>query len=184
MQDARSAEIRSGTPTRADPWETVSLTTGKNASVVLVNAFRPLHLVIVRMDEGLFTDRFPIEMRARDPWEREVRELLRSMDRDVEAVIVEGPNDATALRTGGVTVPIHHCAMSTGIIEFATGISVEPLAILTDFDQAGRALNGQLRELIPPSQVESRWRRDLGLLLTQRGHYDIESLNNVFDRRF
>lgn len=135
------------------------------------------------MDENPPTDRLPPSVRATDPWEREVRSLLRDMDRDVEAVIVEGPNDCSALRAGGVTVPIYECATSAGIVDFAAGITASPVVILTDFDHEGRALNGQLRDLLRPAQVASRWRRDLGLLLTQRGHYDIESLNNVFDRR-
>lgn len=120
---------------------------------------------------------------ANDPWERELWEVLRRMDRAVEAVIVEGPNDRQALRTGGVTVSIHECSSGSGVDGCCRSITDGPVAILTDYDDHGRRLNGELRDRLPDAVVEPRWRRDLGLLLTQRGRYDVESLNNVFDRR-
>lgn len=116
-----------------------------------------------------------------DPWERELRELLERMDRSVEAVIVEGTNDRKALQNGGVASRIHTCSQTSGLDAFATCLSARSIAILTDYDDPGRRLNAKLREYIPDRHVEPRWRRDLGLLLTKRGRYDIESLNNVFE---
>lgn len=117
---------------------------------------------------------------AGDPWERQIRELLDRMDREVDAVVVEGPNDKAALREGGVTVPVFECSSSSGLDTFARRLPGQTIVILTDYDTHGRRLNGQLRDLLSDARIESRWRRDLGLLLTKRGRYDIESLNNVF----
>ena len=120
---------------------------------------------------------------AGDPWERKLRELLVRMDRSVEVVIVEGPNDRSALRSGGVTVDIHECSTGRGVAGCARTITGGPVAILTDYDDHGRRLNGELRDLLPDAAVAPHWRQELGLLLTSRGRYDIESLNNVFTRR-
>ena len=117
-----------------------------------------------------------------DPWERELRELLSRMDRSVNTIVVEGPNDRRGLRAGGVTTTIAECSTGSGIDTLSRKLTDEPIAILTDYDDHGRRLNGQLRDRLPDAAVEPQWRRDLGLLLTQRGRYDIEALRNIFDR--
>lgn len=114
------------------------------------------------------------------PWHRDLRELLQRMDRQVDAVVVEGPNDEAALRRVGVETPIHTCSQTNGLAGFASSLPGEQIAILTDYDDPGQRLNAKLRAYIPDARVDPRWRRELGLLLTQRGRYDIESLNNVF----
>ena len=119
-----------------------------------------------------------------DPWTQEVRELLGAMDQGVEIVIVEGQRDRSALRKGGVTCTIRTCAQSGGLVAFSESIDTYPVAILTDYDPAGKQLNARLRDLLPDATVDPRWRRDLGALLTQQGHYDIESLNKVFDTTY
>lgn len=129
-------------------------------------------------------DQAPPSWALGDQWRRDLHELLQRMDRDVEAIIVEGPNDRQALRDTGVTTSIHMCSRSNGLVGFATSVDADSIAILTDYDDHGRGLNGKLRELLPDAHVASRWRRELGLHLTQRGHYDIESINNVFGSRF
>ncbi len=131
------------------------------------------------MDYGDLDERMP-ETLAADPWERELRHLLDRMDERVGTVIVEGPRDQDGLRAAGVTAPIRACGNCEGLMSFVETIEGSPIAILTDFDDHGRHLNGRFRDLLPDHRVEPRWRRDLGLLLTQRGRYDIESLNNVF----
>lgn len=121
----------------------------------------------------------PETVRA-DPWERELGRLLEEMDRQVGAIIVEGRRDRDALRAAGVSSPIRSCGQCGGLVNFMETVDGDPIAILTDYDEHGRRLNGRFRDLLPGHRVDSRWRRDLGLLLTQRGRYDIESLNNVF----
>jgi 5S rRNA maturation endonuclease (ribonuclease M5) len=111
----------------------------------------------------------------------DVQQLVQKMNRDVDAVIVEGPNDREALKSAGVTRPIHTCSDTNGIVGFARSMAAEgTVAILTDFDEAGKRLNGRLRELLPGRKVRSIWRQKLGKLLTEHGRRDIESLNNVF----
>lgn len=115
--------------------------------------------------------------------ETEVRALVEKMERDVDAVIVEGRRDKDALRAAGFTNTIHTCSDANGLVNFARAIPLdETVTILTDFDQEGKRLNGRLRDLIPGSQVRPIWRKKIGKLLTEHGRRDIESLNNVFDR--
>lgn len=134
------------------------------------------------MERGPIEERMPPTVRDADAWERELRELLAAMDRAVGAVIVEGPNDEAALRAAGITAPIYQCSTATGLYAMSAAITESPIVILTDYDDAGRSLNGRLRKLLPEADVAPNWRRDFGLLLTQKGRYDVESLNNVFDR--
>ncbi|MFB6076702.1 MAG: hypothetical protein ABEK12_01060, partial [Candidatus Nanohaloarchaea archaeon] len=57
----------------------------------------------------------------------------------------------------------------------------EYVAILTDFDQEGRELNGRLQELIPERRNRKIWRKKLGKVLTGKGRRDIEAINNIVD---
>lgn len=132
------------------------------------------------MSPGPTSDELP-DFLAGDPWERELRQLLEEMDRDVEAVVVEGPRDRTALRTAGVDSAVYECSPGPDLVTFARSLQGDPITILTDYDQAGKRLNGRLRDLLPESRIETRWRQEIGLLLTQRGRYDIEALSNVFE---
>lgn len=110
-----------------------------------------------------------------------VQELVADMDQDVDAVIVEGPRDREALERAGFTQRIYTCSETNGLIGFARSVSDEgSIAILTDFDEEGKKLNGRLRELIPGSHIQSIWRKKLGRVMTEHGRRDIESLNNVF----
>ena len=127
-------------------------------------------------------DRLPPSI-ATDPWERALREVLDGMDREVAQIVVEGPNDRQALRKAGLDSPIEECSQTAGLTGFADQLTGDPIAILTDFDDAGRRLNGRLRDVLPDARVATHWRREVGLVLTQHGHYEIESLNNVFKRR-
>lgn len=120
---------------------------------------------------------------ARDPWVRELHDLVSGLNETVDGVIVEGPNDVEALRRIGVDVPIHTCAQTDGLVAFASSLRGKDLAILTDYDQAGKELNGRLRDLLGDGQVDPTWRRAFGLVLTQEGHYEIESLNRAVPER-
>ena len=131
------------------------------------------------MDPGPIDD-LPIEPYYPDPWVQSVHTLIREMDQSVEIVIVEGKRDQAGLEAAGYTGSIIQCSNTAGIVPFAHQLDEEPIAILTDYDPAGRELNGKLRELIPARKVDAYWRRELGLLLTQRGRYEIEALNNIF----
>lgn len=111
----------------------------------------------------------------------DVERLVHAMNRDVDAVVVEGRNDRTALERAGVTQPIYTCSDANGLVAFARTVAQEDsVAILTDFDAEGKRLNGRLRDLLPGRCVQPIWRQKLGKLLTRHGRRDIESLNNVF----
>lgn len=106
------------------------------------------------------------------------------MSVEVDAAIVEGPNDERGLRRAGFEKPIYTCSTSSGLVSFASSVSEQEVVILTDFDPAGRRLNARLRELIPESRVRVDWRRRFGRQLTARGRRDVESLNNLFARKW
>lgn len=116
-----------------------------------------------------------------DPWEQALHELLMEMDQRVDVIVVEGKRDREALRSAGIESPIKPCAHATTLDRCISELEGESIAILTDFDEHGKRLNGRFRDRLPDDRVEPRWRRELGLILTQRGRYDIESLNNIFD---
>ncbi len=111
----------------------------------------------------------------------DVEQLVRDMNQNVDAVIVEGKNDKAALERAGCTAEIYTCSRSNGLVGFARSVAIEDrIAILTDYDAEGKRLNGRLRDLLPGKHVRPIWRQKLGKLLTEYGRRDIESLNNVF----
>ncbi|MDY6765811.1 MAG: hypothetical protein SVW77_00430 [Candidatus Nanohaloarchaea archaeon] len=113
-----------------------------------------------------------------------VRQLVGEMDEDVDAAIVEGGRDRTALERAGFTGDIYTCCENTdGIVGLARRIAAHhsAVAVLTDFDTAGKELHGKLRDALPARQVHGIWRQKLAELLAVNGHRDIESINNILD---
>lgn len=125
-------------------------------------------------------------MTYREPpaWRADLRLLVEELNTAVDAAIVEGPNDRRGLRAAGFTKRIYTCSEAGGLTAFAGRVDEERVVILTDFDPAGRRLNARLRELLADTQVDPEWRRKVGALLTPHGRRDIESLNNLFRRRW
>ncbi|MDY6761966.1 MAG: hypothetical protein SVY41_02875 [Candidatus Nanohaloarchaea archaeon] len=114
-----------------------------------------------------------------------VEQLVGRMDRDVEAAVVEGGRDRAALEKAEFTGTIYTCSEnSNGVVALARRVAQEntAVAVLTDFDPAGKELHGKLRESIPARHVHGIWRQKLAELLTVNGHRDIESINNIIDR--
>ncbi len=114
----------------------------------------------------------------------DVLDLVGKMDRDVDAVVVEGGHDREALERAGFSGRIYTCSENAnGVVALAKTVAAEndAVSILTDFDQEGKDLYGTLREVIPERTVHPIWRRKLGALLTQKGRRDIESINNIID---
>lgn len=113
-----------------------------------------------------------------------IEDVVTAMDRDVDAVIVEGKRDETALRRAGFTGDVYTCSTADGLIHLARELPHDvDVAILTDFDQEGRSMHGRLRDAIPGRNVQGVWRKKLQRLLTADGRRDIEALNNVLDDR-
>lgn len=115
---------------------------------------------------------------------KELLDIVDKMDRDVEAVIVEGRRDKEALEKAGFSGRIYTCSEDTdGIVSVAREVRErhDSVAILTDFDQEGDDLYGKLRGSIPESKVRIIWRKKLGKVLTQKGRRDIESINNIME---
>ncbi|MFB6265824.1 MAG: toprim domain-containing protein [Candidatus Nanohaloarchaea archaeon] len=115
--------------------------------------------------------------------EDEVKKLVSRMDRDVEAVIVEGRKDEEAMEKAGFTGKVYTCSENTsGLVSLGRRASREnsSLAILTDDDE-GKKLNRELQEVVPEKINRKIWRKKLGKVLTSEGRRDVESINNVID---
>lgn len=106
------------------------------------------------------------------------------MDRDVDAVIVEGERDRAALEAAGFTGTVYTVSDDpAGVPALAKRVleETDDIAILTDFDPEGRELNRDLQAFIPERVNRKIWRKKLGTLLTADGRRDIESINNLLD---
>jgi 5S rRNA maturation endonuclease (ribonuclease M5) len=113
-----------------------------------------------------------------------VRELVESMDRDVDAVKVEGGHDREALERAGFSGRIYVCSGNRGSLSsLAQAVKDDrvTVSILTDFDEEGRKICGKLRDSIPERRTRRVWRRKLGKMLTRKGRRDIESINNLLN---
>lgn len=114
----------------------------------------------------------------------EVVDVIQRMDRDVDAVIVEGRHDREALERAGFSGKIYRCSETRGSLNSLAREVTEDevtVSILTDFDEEGRKLCGKLREALPERRTRRIWRRKIGELLTRKGRRDIESINNLLD---
>lgn len=114
----------------------------------------------------------------------EVMDLVRDMDGDVEAAVVEGSNDRKALERAGFTGKIYTCSENTdGVVSLGRTIAreSESVSVLTDFDKEGRKLCGKLQDILPERRIHRIWRKKMGKLLTVNGRRDVESINNILD---
>jgi len=117
-----------------------------------------------------------------------VRELVgrvAASSRHGIPVIVEGPNDARALRALGIAGPLL-CAKSRrlGLVDFLESIATHTqVIILTDFDKEGRALAWRLSRDLSRMRVKVNteiWKQLKALVRSEV--VGIESLGKYLDR--
>lgn len=122
-----------------------------------------------------------MNLRERSEFRRELENFVREMAEEVDAVVVEGPRDRAALRALGYSGPVLLASGSgRNRADFVDSISERhrTVALLTDFDGAGRALAARLRSRLERSgiKVAPEWRSRLRGLLEVTGGRTVEGL--------
>lgn len=115
-------------------------------------------------------------------YREQLRKLAGRIDRDVDAIIVEGKSDEHALRQLGVGIRVFKFG-GRGVDEFCetVGRVSERVVILTDFDRHGKELNKEMQSLlVEETDVLASYRRDFGKLLTSKDRYCIEDITPLF----
>ena len=113
--------------------------------------------------------------------------VLQEMDDAVDAIVVEGIRDKTALKELGITKEIVMCSSrpDNHFVDYLSR-SYKCVTILTDYDRAGKKFNKKLSTQLERSgvRVDNRFREKIGRILGLRGMRDIESVNALKKRLF
>jgi 5S rRNA maturation endonuclease (ribonuclease M5) len=118
-----------------------------------------------------------------------LEEVVSRIDRDVDAVIVEGYSDRIALEKLGFSGKIFLSAEKSveGLVEDVARGS-NRVAVLTDFDTHGKAQARMIsRELDKEIDVLNSARKEFGKQLTSRGRMAVEDVAPLFvdkDQKF
>ncbi len=116
---------------------------------------------------------------------KELEEVTRKLDRDVESIIVEGFSDKKVMKKLGFEGRIFLSAERT-VEDLAEDIerASERVAILTDFDQHGKEENKKiLQELEDRVDVINASRKEFGAQLTSTGRRTIEDASPLFESK-
>jgi len=119
-------------------------------------------------------------------YREKLRKLAQKIDNDVDAIIVEGKSDKRILRKLGVEGHIFTCGGKVPEL-FCDDVArvSNKIVILTDFDEHGKELNKEFRQLLSSDvDILSSYRKQFGKLLTSRDRYCIEDLRPLFTSRF
>jgi len=116
----------------------------------------------------------------------ELCDVIREMDDFVDAIVVEGVHDREALEALGVTKEIatYSAGFSyAGFVDYLMN-RYRRIAILTDYDRAGKRLNRRLTASLERAgvKVENQYRERIGRILCLRGIRDIESITSLTKR--
>lgn len=127
--------------------------------------------------------------KIRDPLRayEELGHLLEDLEYLVDAVVVEGPRDAEALRRLSFKGRLETCSrVCVSDVDFVESLSREAVSvvILTDFDEEGRRLNKRLTRLLERRgvKVETGLRREVSRLMAALGVYAVEALDDAMLR--
>ena len=111
--------------------------------------------------------------------------IVQEMDETVDAIVVEGLRDKVALEELGITKEIVLCS-SRPDAAFVDDLSARyrTVAILTDYDRAGKHFNKRLTTRLEHTgvKVERRYRDEVGRIMGFRGMRCIESVNALKKR--
>lgn len=114
-----------------------------------------------------------------------LEEIIARVDRDVEAVIVEGFSDKRALRKLGFSGKVFLSAERT-LEDLVEDVSrgASKAAVLTDFDDHGKQQNREIaRALEKEIDVIRSLRAEFGAQLTSTGRRAIEDVEPLFQDR-
>ena len=119
---------------------------------------------------------------------QELKNVVQEMDDFVDAVVVEGARDKEALQEMGMTKEIAMYSSGFSYVELVDYLRSRHkcVAILTDFDRAGKSFNKKLSAGLEREgvKVEWRYREKIGRILGFRGMKCIESINSFRKRIF
>ncbi|MDF2954436.1 toprim domain-containing protein [Candidatus Alkanophaga liquidiphilum] len=120
---------------------------------------------------------------------KELEFIVEEMNREVDAVIVEGSHDRTALELLGFRKDMllySESKLSDGDFVELVSQKYERVVILTDYDRDGKSFNKKLSERLQRRGVciERTYRDKIGKLLGQCGIKDIESISALKKRVF
>lgn len=109
-------------------------------------------------------------------------EVTRKLDRDLDAIIVEGFSDRKVMRKLGFEGKIFLSAeRNNELLAEDVERGAERVAVLTDFDTHGKEQNKELRqELQDKVDVFSSSRQEFGAQLTSTGRRAIEDVEPLF----
>lgn len=108
----------------------------------------------------------------------QLRDLVHRIDRDADAVVVEGRHDKEVLEHLGLSVRVFTCAgrIPTEFCNTVGRVSSH-VVMLTDFDSHGKELNREMsRMLSEKTDVMHAYREEFGALLTSKGRHCIEDI--------
>ncbi len=112
----------------------------------------------------------------------ELESVVQEMNDFVDAVIVEGAHDKEALKEMGITKEIAMYSSGYSCVDFVDYLRCrhKKVAILTDYDRAGKKFNKKLLARLEREgvKVEKRYREEIGRILGLRGIRCIESMNS------
>jgi 5S rRNA maturation endonuclease (ribonuclease M5) len=115
----------------------------------------------------------------------ELESVIEELNESVDAIIVEGARDKKGLRELGITKEILMCSTKpdTAFIDDLRS-RYKRVAILTDYDRAGKRFNKRLIARLERDgvKVETTFRSRIGQILGLRGMRDIESVNALKKR--
>lgn len=114
---------------------------------------------------------------------KKLEQLVEKFDRDLDSIIVEGPDDQRVMRKLGFTGKIFLSAERT-IEDLVEDVSrgSNKTAVLTDFDSHGKNEHHKIRHALQ-GEVKNlhKVREEFGLQLTSRDRHAVEDVKPLFD---
>lgn len=116
---------------------------------------------------------------------KRLESLTETLNREVDAIIVEGFSDKIVMQRLGFQKKIFLCAeRELELLAEDVERGADRVAILTDFDSHGKEENAKLRRLLQERvDVFCSLRRDFGKQLTSEGRMAIEDVRPLFKDR-
>ena len=116
---------------------------------------------------------------------KELESLTRKLNRDLDAIIVEGFSDRWAMRKLGFEGKIFESAeRELELLAEDIERGADRVGILTDFDSHGKEENRKLRQLLQERvDVMNSARSEFGKQLTSEGRMAIEDVAPLFEDR-
>jgi 5S rRNA maturation endonuclease (ribonuclease M5) len=118
----------------------------------------------------------------------ELESVVQEMDDSVDAVVVEGTHDKAALVEMGITKEIAMYSSGFSYVNLVDYLRSrhKRVAILTDYDRAGKKFNKKLTARLECEgvKVERMYREEIGRILGIRGMKSIESINSFRNKVF